>query len=263
MEYISTLAVLVLVFNAIFVLSVILKNNSIVDIFWGLGFIIASIYTYWAYGAGIEQQLLITGLVTIWGLRLSGRILLRNWKKPEDWRYKKWRKEWDPSWFYLRSYLQVFMLQALLCFTIILPVIFVNSTLTFATEWLLFIGLTVWIFGFLFEVVGDWQLDQFMKRKNRKKNELLTNGLWKYSRHPNYFGEATLWWGVWIIAMSVSFAAWWTVIAPLTITVLLLKISGVPILEEKMMKNPNFKDYASQTNKFIPGPPKKAGAKTS
>lgn len=254
MEYISTFAAVLLAFNVVFIFALIMKNNSIVDPFWGIGFIVAALYSFSMYGGGLAYQVLVTGLVLVWGVRLSARLIKRNWRKPEDWRYAKWRNEWDPKWFYLRSYLQVFVLQALLCFVIALPIIFVNSTYAHENEWIVFAGITVWILGFLFEAVGDWQLDQFMQRKDKKKNELLTSGLWRYTRHPNYFGEATQWWGIWIIAMGVSFSAWWAIISPVLITFLLLKVSGVPMLEEKMQKNPNFKAYMDETNKFIPGP---------
>lgn len=253
MEYIIVLGVLIAAFSALFLVAAIKKDNSIVDVFWGVGFIVAAFFSYMAYGDGLWYQLAATGLVLIWGLRLSGRILKRNWGKGEDWRYRKWRDEWQ--YFYARSFFQIFLLQAVLCFIVALPVIAINLTsIDEPRMWLMLVGVAVWLIGFLFEAVGDWQLDRFMSREDRKKNEVLMSGLWRYTRHPNYFGEVSQWWGIGLIALGVDFSLWWTAVGALTITVLLLKVSGVPMLEGKMQKNPEFRKYMQQTNKFIPGP---------
>jgi len=257
MEYLATLGVIIIAFNIVFLLAVIKKNNSIVDPFWGMSFMIVALYSYFVFATDLWQQQLITALVLIWGIRLSVRLLRRNWGKPEDFRYAKWREEWNPQWFFVRSYLQVFMLQALLCFIVVIPVVFTNidNVAEVSNAALIWFGVAVWALGFFFESVGDYQLDQFIKNKP-KKGAVMDAGLWRYTRHPNYFGEATQWWGIWLIAFGATFGAWWTAISPLLITFLLLKISGVPLLEEKMMKNPNFRTYATKTNKFIPGPPR-------
>ena len=120
-------------------------------------------------------------------------------------------------------------------------------------EWLLIVGFVIWAIGFCIEVLSDWQLDEFIKHK--KKGEVMDKGLWKYSRHPNYFGEVTLWWGIWVISLSIN-PVWWSVIGPLTITFLILFVSGVPMLEKSMKKNKNFREYSKRTSIFIPLPPK-------
>ena len=253
MEFAETLLVLIVAFGALFVVASFKQDNSIVDIFWGIGFIVAAIFSYLFYADGLWYQTLATLLIVIWGLRLSLRILKRNWGKGEDWCYKKWREQW--RYFYIRSFFQIFMLQALLCFTVAIPVIAINTVNTDAVNtYLVAAGILVWMVGFFFEAVGDWQLDKFMARKDRNKNEVLQSGLWRYTRHPNYFGEATQWWGVGAIAVGIDIALWWTLLGPGVITFLLLKVSGVPMLEEKMQKNPEFRKYMKHTNKFIPGP---------
>ncbi len=264
-DYLNILAVVVIVFNLAFLLSIPLRDNSVVDPFWGISFIVATLYGYFAFGESNIYQVIVTGLILLWGVRLSIRLLVRNWGKGEDFRYAKWRDEWSKQWFYLRSWSQVFMLQAILCFLILLPAAFIyinqpqfsQVSLANLNGWLLLFGLMIWLKGFFFEVVGDYQLDRFMKRSDREDGEVLSSGLWSYTRHPNYFGEATMWWGIWLIAVSVDLSAWWSIISPIGITYLLLKVSGVPMLEEKMGKNPEYREYMKETNKFIPSPPKK------
>jgi steroid 5-alpha reductase family enzyme len=191
----------------------------------------------------------VTLLVTLWGLRLSLHVYLRNKDKPEDERYRKWREEWG-KYVYIRSYFQAYLLQGALLFLIVLPVLIINMNP--GGTWHIFstLGVIVWIGGFFVEVVGDWQLAQFLKDPENK-GELMTHGLWRYTRHPNYFGEVTLWWGIWIMALSVPYG-WATVIGPITITVLILKVSGVPMLEEKMADHPDFAEYKKKTSMFIP-----------
>lgn len=238
--------------TGLFVLALILKNNSIADVGWGAGFIIAS----WA--AWLQTPHTLAGtttlvLVLIWGSRLSWHILRRNAGKPEDWRYAEWREQWG-KWFILRSYLQVFLLQGLLLLIIVSPVIAIMASNTPLTPWLARIGMIVWIIGFGFEVVGDAQLRAFIAAKP-KPGSVCDIGLWQFTRHPNYFGEATLWWGIFLLALSVS-APWWLIIGPITITTLVRYVSGVPLLERKMMQNPAFQLYAKRTSIFFPRPPK-------
>ncbi|MEX0668125.1 MAG: DUF1295 domain-containing protein [Candidatus Saccharimonadales bacterium] len=263
-DYLSVLAVIVLAFNLVFLLSIPLRDNSIVDPFWGAAFIIGVVFGYFFLGNGNIYETLVTSLILIWGLRLSIRLLIRNRGKGEDWRYAKWRQEWSKQWFYLRSWSQVFMLQAIFCFLILLPAIsiYINQpefhqvSLANFNTWLLIFGVLTWLKGFFFEVVGDYQLDRFIKSSDKQYGDVLKTGLWRYTRHPNYFGEATMWWGIWLIAVGVNMAAWWSIISPILITYLLLKVSGIPMLEKKMSKNPKYQEYMDETNKFIPSPSK-------
>ncbi len=254
-QYLIVASITLIAFTLLYFIALIIKNNSIVDSFWGIGFIITTISSVGvSYYSGFPQ-LLITTLVLLWGSRLSIRIYLRNRNRPEDWRYAKWRQDWGKN-VIIRSYTDVFLLQGILCLVICIPVIFVNiNAIAVRYSAILVLGLIVWLVGFMFESVGDNQLDEFIKSKP-SKGSVLDTGLWKYTRHPNYFGEATQWWGIGIIALSFIPLNWVVLIGPFTITFLLVKVSGVPLLERKMSKNPKYKDYMKKTNKFIPGPQK-------
>jgi steroid 5-alpha reductase family enzyme len=185
---------------------------------------------------------------------------MRNKDKEEEWRYKKWRKDWG-KWWVIRSYLQVFMLQGFLLLIISLPVLTIMSTPVFSQKILepviyytdLF-GIFIWIIGFLFEAVGDYQLSRFLKDP-RNKGKIIKSGLWKYTRHPNYFGEIAMWWGIWLMATKHPYPVL-SILGPITITVLLRYVSGVPLLEKKMMEKPEFRKYAKKTNMLIPWFPK-------
>ena len=230
------------------------KQNSIVDIAWGLGFIGVAIITFFLREGWTMRHILLSGLVLIWGMRLAIHIAIRNRGRGEDFRYAKWRKEWG-RWFVLRSYFQVFMLQGVLLFFIAFPIVFVNFSDRPDLTLVDFLGFGVWCIGFVFEAVGDYQLKQFKKRPDNK-GKIITTGLWKYTRHPNYFGEAAMWWGLFLISLSVE-NGWATIISPLLITFLLLRGSGVAMLEKKYAGNAEFEAYAKRTNAFFPWFPKK------
>ncbi|MEI7818859.1 MAG: DUF1295 domain-containing protein [bacterium] len=239
--------------TGLFILALILKNNSIADVGWGAGFMIAA-WTAWLMTSHTLAGTTALVLVFLWGGRLSWHILKRNAGKPEDWRYAAWRKEWG-KWFILRSYLQVFMLQGIFLFIIVAPTIWIISQTLPFNPMIARLGLIIWLLGYGFEVIGDAQLRSFIASKP-KPGSVCDIGLWQYTRHPNYFGEATLWWGLFILAVSVQ-VPWWFVIGPLTITILVRFVSGVPLLEKKMMQNPKFWAYAQRTNVFLPMPPKR------
>ncbi|MDD2353503.1 MAG: DUF1295 domain-containing protein [Atribacterota bacterium] len=247
-------AVLIFIYFTIFFITAqIIKNNSIVDIGWGFGFILVTLFTFFFSEVITARSILVSVLVITWGSRLSYYILKRNWGKPEDFRYAKWRREWG-KWIYIRGFFQIFMLQGLFLLIISSPVILINHSQQQGLQLLDYLGTIIWITGFLFESVGDYQLAQFIKKPKNKGN-IMKYGLWKYTRHPNYFGEATMWWGIYIIALSLP-RGFWLVISPLTITLLLLFVSGVPMLEKKFADNPKFQEYARETSKFFPWFPK-------
>jgi steroid 5-alpha reductase family enzyme len=236
-----------------FIAAVIKKRNDIADIAWGIGYIILCIYLFISYPAS-PVTILLYALVTAWGLRLSLHIYIRNKNKTEDFRYKAWREEWGKS-FYWRSYLQVFLLQGLFLLIVISPVIHAATAVLVKWNVLTWIGLFCWLVGFYFQAVGDWQLAIF--KKNRKTpGTILQTGLWKYSRHPNYFGEILMWWGVFII--TIPFVnSFYFIVGPLTITLLLIFVSGIPMLEKKYRGNPIFEAYKKRTSVLIPMPPRK------
>ena len=236
-----------------FLIALVKKDNSIVDIAWGGGFIVVSILTFFLDGEITLRSLIVTCLVVVWGSRLAVYIYIRHRGKGEDFRYARWRNEWG-KWFILRSFFQIFLLQGLLLMIISYSVILVNNSSKEGLGILDYIGVLVWLIGFFFEAVGDYQLSRF-KRKPENKGKIMTEGLWRFTRHPNYFGEAVMWWGIFLITLSVRYG-WTAVISPLVITFLLLRVSGVILLEKKYKKNEEYAEYARRTNAFLPGPPK-------
>lgn len=242
--------------TVVWLLSIWLKDAGIADIFWGLGFIIANIVYFSQSEIFHYRKLLMLALVSIWGLRLATHIYLRSRGKAEDYRYRAWRKENGTSWWWW-SYFKVFMLQGCLLWLISLPCLAVQysphqPTLPNMVD---ILGLLAWGIGFFFESVADWQLTVF-KFKPQNKGKLLTSGLWQYSRHPNYFGDALQWWAFYLLALNVG--AWWSIISPLLITWLLLRVSGVPMLESSLKQSrPEYRDYINRTNAFLPWLPKR------
>jgi steroid 5-alpha reductase family enzyme len=255
MNYFLTLAIILFIYMSLwFVISLIKKRNDVADVAWGLGFVLLTWVSFFIAGDSSIRGVLVGVLVTIWGLRLAWHIHTRNRVKAEDYRYLAWRKEWG-RWFYIRSYFQVYLLQGLFLFLIVSPVLIINRTMGPALGLLDMVSVLVWLVGFYFEAVGDAQLARFIKDPVNK-GKLMQSGLWAYTRHPNYFGEATQWWGVWLIALSVE-SGWLSVIGPLTITFLILKVSGIPMLDKKMVEHPDFAAYKRKTSIFIPMFPKK------
>jgi steroid 5-alpha reductase family enzyme len=230
--------------------SLALKNSSIVDIFWGIGFIVVAWLTYTFAPQGyLPRRQLIAVLVTIWGLRLAVHIGVRNWGKPEDFRYARWREENGVRWWWA-SLFKVFLLQGVLMWIISAPIVAAQTSgFPAILTPLDYLGFLLWIFGLLFESIADYQLMLF-KANPSNKGKLLTTGLWKYTRHPNYFGEAALWWGFYIIALASG--SWWTIFSPILMTFLLMKVSGVAMLERTLKTKPGYEEYMKKTNAFIP-----------
>jgi steroid 5-alpha reductase family enzyme len=236
-------------FTALFIIANIVKDNSILDIAWGPSFIV----TTWAvllinadFG---PRQFLVAGLVTVWGLRLGIRIFRRNKGRGEDPRYVKFREEWG-KYFVFRSYFQLFLFQAIILMLNVTPVLIIMSGIREELIWSDYIGLGIWVVGFLFETIGDHQLDVFLKVPENR-GTIIDRGLWRYTRHPNYFGEATMWWGIFIIAVNQPWG-WIGVIGPAVITGMLLFVSGIPMTEKLMEKTPGWDEYKRRTSVFVP-----------
>lgn len=247
-------AFILLLMTLLWLLSLRLKNASIIDIFWGIGFIIIAWLTLALTPQGFfPRKLLLCALVTLWGLRLAVHIGLRNLGKPEDFRYAKWRAENGARWWWI-SFFKVFLLQGFLMCVISAPIVAAMTSgfpaILTPLDWL---GVSLWAFGLLFESLGDAQLMSF-KTNPANKGKLLTRGLWKYTRHPNYFGEAVLWWGFYVIAFTAG--RWWTIFSPLLMTYLLVKVSGVVMLEQTLELRPGYKEYMHRTSAFFPWLPK-------
>lgn len=237
-----------------FLISLLKRRNDVADVAWGLGFILLAWTSFFLSGSGGTRGVLAGLLVSIWGFRLAWHIQARHRGKPEDFRYLAWRREWG-KWFYARSYAQVYLLQGALLFIVALPVLTINYGPASAPGLSDGLGVGVWLFGFVFESVADAELARFV-RDPLNRGKLLRGGLWRYTRHPNYFGEVVQWFGIWLMAIGVP-RGWLSVIGPLTITFLILKVSGIPMLEEKMATNPDFAEYKRRTNVFFPWVPKK------
>jgi steroid 5-alpha reductase family enzyme len=227
-----------------------------VDIFWGTGFVIATWFYFAQTPDGSEpRRWLIATLVALWGLRLSVYIFRRNRGKGEDPRYAKWRAEAGPGWWW-RSFFKVFLLQGVLLWVISIPLLAAQVSPSPA-RLILLDGLAtlLWGVGFFFEVVGDAQLARF-KADPTNRGKVLSRGVWRYSRHPNYFGEAAMWWGYFLLAGAAG--GWWTVFSPILMTFLLLRVSGVTLLERNLKQaKPQYREYIESTSEFIPWFPKR------
>lgn len=252
-----TAATLLLVYmSCMFVVGLQAKDNSLVDIAYGPAFLVAC-WGAWLLDSNTSlhfRPLLLLALLTLWGVRLGLHIGLRHRGRGEDFRYRKFRKAWGKTIIW-RSFLQIYMLQGAIVLIISTPVLLTIGAPGGGPQWSDFLGTFLFSLGFFFEAVGDWQVTVF-KRGGANKGKIITHGLWRYSRHPNYFGEATLWWGIFFIGLG-SPAGLFGLIAPLTIAFLLLKVSGIPMLEEKYQGNAEFEAYKLRTNAFFPWFPRK------
>lgn len=240
---------------SLFIVSIIIKRNDIADVAWGPGIALVAITSFLLTTNPSFTQSVVTTLICVWALRLGIRVGLKNVRKPgEDPRYKRWRDSWG-KWFYIRSFFQVFVLQVGLMIVLGYGAIHLSLFGSNDTWWFIAAGTCIWIFGFLFESVSDWQLDHFITNP-ANKGKLMRYGLWKYSRHPNYFGEVTMWWGLWIMIIPTPFSLL-ALISPVTITLLILFVSGIPLLEAMFKDHPEFAEYKRTTNVFVPWWPKK------
>lgn len=240
----------------LWLLSVFLKNVSIVDIFWGFGFVIVN--AFYTYNLEIinPRSWLLFALVSIWGLRLTTYLAIRNIGKEEDYRYQQFRKDYGANRYWWFSYFQVFLLQGVLILLVSLPFLGVHlSDTSGELMWLDYLAILVWFVGFSFEAGGDYQLYTF--KKNKKNNgKVLDTGFWKYTRHPNYFGDSTVWWA--FALFSIASGGYWQIIGAIIMTLLIIKVSGVAMLERTLKETkPKYRNYIENTNAFIPWFPKK------
>jgi steroid 5-alpha reductase family enzyme len=242
-------------FFTIFLIGQIKNDNSIVDMAWGAGFVLMANFTFFRSTLFSLKGILITVFITIWGSRLTYHILKRNLGKPEDYRYVEMRQKWGDKFVRIKAFLNVYLLQGVILYIVSLPVIYGNGSMNVEFKWFNYLGIILWIIGFFFESVGDHQLKVF-KRKAENKGKIMDQGLWAYTRHPNYFGDSTMWWGIFLIVID-SFAGLWIIIGPILMTYLLVFVSGVKLLEKKYEGRPEYEEYKKRTNSFIPWFPKK------
>lgn len=246
--------VLFVYMTAAYVVALLRRRNDVADIAWGLGFVVLAWLSFFFATTHEWQAIAVNLLVTLWGVRLAWHIFKRHRNKSEDSRYAAWRKQWGRA-FYLRSYLQVFLLQGVFLFLIVSPVLLLNQAVRTTNSLAVYLGIAIWLGGFFFESVADAQLARFV-RNPANTGKIMQSGLWRYSRHPNYFGEVTMWWGIFVVALSVPNGIY-TIVGPLTITTLILFVSGIPLLEKRYKSQPAYQEYSRRTSVFIPLPPRK------
>jgi steroid 5-alpha reductase family enzyme len=251
----AAVAIAVLMFGT-WLLSLALKNASIVDIVWGLGFVVVA----WAVRSRVDgnsaRQWLLVVMTTIWGLRLATYLFIRNHGKDEDFRYRAMRKHWGPR-FPIISLVTVFALQGALMWIVSLAVQLGQVRSTPSLGVIAWLGVAVWGVGLFFEVVGDAQLAAF-KRDPTSAGVVMDKGLWRYTRHPNYFGDACVWWGIALVAAETSVGRF-GLIGAVVMTILLRRVSGVTLLEKSLVKRrAGYTEYVERTSAFIPRPPRPA-----
>jgi steroid 5-alpha reductase family enzyme len=251
----ASLIIFILV-TLLWIWSVFIKNVSIVDIFWGFGFVVVNTFYAFTSGELTPKKILLLVLVSFWGLRLTIYLANRNLGKGEDFRYQEFRRDYGTKRYWWFSYFQTFLLQGGLIMIISLPLLGVHSGSSSGDFSLLdYFGIIVWIIGFSFEAGGDYQLARF-KRGSNNKGKVLNTGFWKYTRHPNYFGDAAVWWAYAIF--SIASGSYWQIIGSVIMTLLIIKISGVALLEKTLINTkPQYKEYIQNTNSFFPWFPKK------
>ena len=254
--YLVNLGLIVAMMTILWLVSIRLVNVSIVDGFWGLGFVFSSAVYFILTGASGPRSQVLMALVLIWGVRLCAYITRRNWGKGEDFRYREFRKQYGQSRYWWISYFQTFLLQGLLMWLISAPLL--GAMFNDNTQSLSFLdglGILIWVIGFCFEAGGDWQLARFRSVPGNR-GKVLDKGFWRYTRHPNYFGDTAVWWGFGIFSLSAG--NYTPVLGSLLMTLLILKVSGVTLLEKSLRKDkPEYAAYIRKTSAFIPWFPKK------
>lgn len=243
-------------FTLLWLVSIKLKNVSIVDLFWGVAFVGVNTFYVWMSGELILRKLILLVLVGVWGMRLSIYLALRNVGKGEDFRYRNFRKEYGPERYWWISFFQTFLLQGGLVMIISLPLL--GASMGHQGDVLNgfdYAGVLIWLVGFAFEAGGDYQLSRF-KSHPENKGKVLASGFWRYTRHPNYFGDAAVWWAYALFSFAAG--SYWQVIGSVIMTLLIIKVSGVALLEKTLKgSKPEYKDYVRRTSAFLPWFPKK------
>jgi steroid 5-alpha reductase family enzyme len=253
--YIQSLFLILSMVSILWIISVALKNVSIVDLFWGAGFVVINTF-YFFNTDTTPAKIVLLVLVAIWGLRLSIYLAWRNIGKGEDFRYREFRRQYGEKNYWWISFFQTFLLQGVLMWVISLPLLGINLNSSSPNlEVLDFVGIFVWLIGFVFEAGGDFQLARFRKDTNNK-GKVLDTGFWNYTRHPNYFGDSAVWWGYGLLCVSTG--SYWYVTGSVLMTLLIIKVSGVALLEKSLKEaKPQYHDYIRKTSSFIPWFPKK------
>ncbi len=235
--------------------SILIKNVSIVDIFWGLGFVAVNAFYVFGTGELNPRKVLILILVTVWGLRLAIHLAVRNIGKGEDFRYRQFRSNYGHERYWWISYFQTFLLQGLLIMIVSLPLLGISGSSGEGNLNLLdYLGIIVWLIGFTFEAGGDYQLRRF-RRNPENKGKVLDTGFWRYTRHPNYFGDSAVWWAY--ALFSIAAGGYWQAVGSVVMTLLIIRVSGVAMLEKTLKTSkPQYQEYIQKTRSFFPWFPK-------
>lgn len=254
--YLQALLIILVLMSLLWIVSLILKNVSIVDIFWGFGFVVISVFYFLRTDGNDLRKILLITMVSIWGFRLSAYLAWRNIGKGEDFRYREFRKKYGENRYWWISFFQTFLLQGVLMWLISAPLLGAQySGINNPVGVHDYIGIIFWIIGFCFEAGGDFQLASF-KSDPSNKGMVLNKGFWRYTRHPNYFGDASVWWGYGFICLAAG--SYIPVLGSLLMTGLIIKVSGVALLEKTLVnQKPQYKEYTEKTSSFIPWFPKK------
>jgi len=253
--YIQGFLVIMIMMSVLWLVSVVIKNASIVDPFWGLGFVLAAGFYFYKTGSPEPRKVILMTLVAIWGIRLSSYLFWRNLRKGEDFRYQQFRKNYGEKRYWWVSFFQVFLLQGFLMWLISAPLLGAQFSGENSLGVFDIIGVSLWVTGFVFEAGGDYQLSAF-KANPLNKGKVLNTGLWRYTRHPNYFGDSAIWWGYGFICLGAG--SYLPVLGSLLMTLLIIKVSGVALLEKNLKEQkPQYRDYVEKTSSFFPWFPKK------
>jgi steroid 5-alpha reductase family enzyme len=254
--YLQAFFVIMAMMTILWVISVFIRNVSIVDLFWGFGFVVVSVFYFITTGSIGPRKIIIISLVAIWGLRLSIYLAWRNIGKGEDFRYRQFRKNYGENRYWWISFFQVFLLQGTLMWLISAPLLGAqyygqNNQLNIFD----YAGIAFWLTGLLFEAGGDYQLAVF-KADPSNKGKVLDKGFWRYTRHPNYFGDSAAWWGYGLICLAAG--SYIPILGSVLMTALIIKISGVAMLERSLKEQkPQYREYIEKTSAFLPWFPKK------
>ena len=250
----ASLGCLIGIMVVLWLISLLRRDASIIDPFWGTGFVIVAWLAYALNQATGPRPLLLAGLTTVWGLRLSLYLLWRNWNHGEDRRYAAMRAHHGANFAWV-SLFTVFLLQAAILWFVAFPLqAALASRISPPLTWLDALGIGIWTLGFLFESVGDLQMARF-QADPQNAGRVMDRGLWRYTRHPNYFGDFCIWWGLYLLAAPAGAA--WTIGSPIIMSVLLMKVSGVTLLESTITdRRPDYAAYKARTSSFFPWAPK-------
>ena len=253
--YLLAFAAIMSMMTILWLISIKIRNVSIVDLFWGFGFVVASA-VYFTFTEGVEtRKILLMTMVSIWGLRLSIYLAWRNHGKGEDFRYQRFRKDFGEDRYWWYSFFSVFLVQGVLMWLISAPILGAQFYAGNELGTPDFIGVAIWLIGFTFEAGGDIQLARF-KANPGIKGKVLDTGFWHYTRHPNYFGDAAVWFGYGLICISAG--SYWPVLGSVLMTALIIKVSGVALLEKTLKETkPQYQEYIRKTSAFIPWFPTK------